>query len=156
WNAALPSARTTVEVSIGFPEMQFSDDLVARIRSADHIEPAVRAAELSTTVQGHPNSVQSSNENGSQSANAHHDRPIGPATAFVPSGEPATNTHEEPIPGLERHCFSWDRVETRGEPGIEPDLEMPGAMLAFQETMKAFLQTQQEVMGAYFEGSTGD
>ena len=58
------------------------------------------------------------------------------------------NRSTAPLPGTASKSFA--------EPGSRAPSLAAGAMLSFQETMQAFLQTQQEVMAAYLDGTPID
>ncbi len=156
WNAPDAPARATVELAIGFPEMEFSDDLVARLRSTVHMPPAAAGPGPAGATQGHQYSPSSGHEHPSRNGNAHHDHsPPQPAAVLSASDAPA-RSQQERLPVPDPCSPSWDRLEEFGESSIGPFSAVEDAMLSFQETMQAFLQTQQEIMTAFLEGSTDD
>jgi acyl transferase domain-containing protein/phosphopantetheinyl transferase (holo-ACP synthase) len=160
WDAPEPAPRTMVELSIGFPEMRLSEDLVARLRStvgvpapADGSDPGggLRDREV---VPHDPAIPSRSARNGFP-----HDGRPWPAALALPSvfeqvpfkGEeelsrsmpvaPVANSRTEQLKVTAAPCASE---------------EVDSAMLAFQETMQAFLQAQHAVMTAYLRVSTDD
>jgi acyl transferase domain-containing protein/phosphopantetheinyl transferase len=156
WNAPEPSARTTVELAIGFPELEFSDDLVARMRSRAHTEPTVSHAGHSGAPQGILNSLQSGHEHPKRNGTSRHESASAETAAIVSGSEPPLRSHQEPLPRLDPHAPARNRLREFEEARIEPLGDVDDEMLSFQKTMRMFLQTQQEIMTAFLEGSTGE
>jgi len=162
WNLADAPPRPGVELRIGFPEMKVSDELVARIRSRSQPAAAPRphnspAPATTLPLGGEPQ----------------------PSTCGVPTNGVALR-EESPAPGVsilthpeqrltmlmgnepepEPIADAWDPGDDRGLQSAAPEATATDdAMVAFQETMRAFLQTQQEVLNAYLAPTaeaTGD
>jgi acyl transferase domain-containing protein/phosphopantetheinyl transferase len=119
WDAPEPTPRPVVQLEIGFPAMRLSDSLIARLRS-----------------QGSPG--------GSPAQAARPETPLGPVDPN-PSGWGLSPQGDAP-----RATGEHASATALDQPAMAcPSPEGDGAMLAFHRTMRAFLQTQQEVLAAY-------
>ena len=142
WNAPEPLSTASVELKTGFPEMRLSDELVERLRSTAQ-KTVLQEAFATEAEHGHHNG------NGF----ARRDRVPTFAHSSSYEGLFSTQALADPEPaslpcngrGEEQHC---------GQSFSEPPAD-DHAMLAFQDTMQAFLRTQQEIMTAYLCLSAG-
>lgn len=75
------------------------------------------------------------------------DHPGASMATIESSLHPRRGSGPEPLPPSDRLRFL---AEERDEPGLSG---VDATMLAFQETMRAFLETQQSVIGAYLDSS---
>ena len=75
-----------------------------------------------------------------------------PPRSYSPS-QARLGTLEELLPDRDPGSLSWNHFQEASDSGTENPSLATSAMLSFQQTMQAFLQTQQEVMTAYLEGS---
>jgi acyl transferase domain-containing protein len=155
WNAPEPPARTTVELSLGFPEMRFSDTLVASLRKPPlgHPTPGYNGDE-SFTPEGpfpvaHPHRTQNGNGNGT----SRHNQAELPPAAIRSHALPRFDSVQELIPNSAPPSSYQDRLAEISETIHELSSPAEKAMLSFQQTMQAFLQTQQEIMTTYLEAS---
>ncbi len=150
WSTAEAPPRPGVELRIGFPEMKVSDALVSRLRSRPQPATVPRPHDSAVPAASFPLGVE-------------HQPPACDVTANgVTLGE------ESPAPGVSILTHSEQRFTMRERSEPEPIADAWGlgddheertaapeatgtedAMVAFQETMRAFLQTQQEVLNAY-------
>ena len=147
WNAAEPPPRAAVELALGFPEMHLSEPLLAGLRAARQNDPA-KEHELDMPLRNatpFPDPHHHSTGNGT----SRHDDAGKPRAAALAPAETRFDPLEErfrntPLGPASPNFLDdlWDEA---------PELPSPeqGAMLAFQQTMQEFLQTQQEVMSAY-------
>ena len=155
WNAAEPPARATVELALGFPEMRLSESLVASLRNVPrgHSEPEHHDNE--TFVPQGPLPVAhrhlTQNGNGFGASRHHHAQP--PPAAILSPSEPRFGSLDELFPDSGPPFSYGDRLAETLEPDHELSSPEENAMLSFQRTMQAFLQTQQEIMTAYLEAS---
>jgi acyl transferase domain-containing protein len=160
WNAPEPVARTTVELSIGFPQMRFSEDLLARLRASSRpAAPAdplhLGARLLEEELVPHDRSAPSqSDTNGVP----HDGRPWAAAAPFPSYFEQGLGTPEESLSRLMPVNPFWNgRAGYAEQPAPPAECEeLDSAMLSFEETMRAFLQAQHEVMTAYLGAAAHD
>ncbi len=145
WSAPEPPARTTVELAIGFPEMRLSDALVARLGSPPRDDAAPTASASATTTPHRPFPARN--------GDSRHDRAQAQAAAILSPDEARLGSLEELIPGLAPRSSSWNHLAEPSESSADSPSPADDAMLSFQHTMQAFLQTQQEIMAAYLEES---
>jgi acyl transferase domain-containing protein len=157
WNAPAPRAQQGIELNVGFPEMTLSQALLERI-----------AAQPATHLRGGPSSDSAGIADAeselppSQLPSRHGDDSL--------NGDAAGNTEPASATSLlawPRYCFPENTADPTASPsdvssaaerfvlgaeehGSETAGEAGGAMLAFQETMRRFLHTQEEVMTAYW------
>ena len=143
WNAPEPTSRTCVELKIGFPEMKISDELVERLRSTAH-KTGLQDSFATDAKHGHRN-----------------------GNGFTPGDHVATVAHSRSYEGLfstqalvdpESIPAPWNgqgEQKHLGESFSEPSAD-DHVILSFQDTMQAFLRTQQEVMTAYLGESVAD
>lgn len=132
WRVAEGPARATVELKIGFPEMKISDELVSRLRFG---------SPSAAPLQSHQSPAKSAPV------------PLGPEYRAAPAGVTANGSpHREESPAPFASTLTLGSLpDDLEEPAAVPEAtEADGAMISFQETMRAFLQTQQEVLNAYF------
>jgi acyl transferase domain-containing protein/phosphopantetheinyl transferase len=154
WSAPEPPVRATIPLEIGFPRMQLSDSMVARLRSASQSTSALERDGDEPINVGRrsaallPNEFERTSRNGS--ARQAQEDPLSAAT--ISPFQPRMGTHEEHLPESGHRTVSWNHLEDFAETGLDQPSLAPGALLSFQQTMQAFLQTQQEVMTAYLEG----
>ena len=152
WNAPAQTPRTKVELKIGFPVMRPSASLVERYRAITlrHAPPEVCDPEpITRDLWPSPiDRTEPANHNGN--GVVHHDPLPAPAGGRLAPAASATNAAAEPV-SLESHGEHEKPAESLlSSVGSKVD----DAMLAFHGTMQAFLQTQQEVIAAYFGGSS--
>jgi phosphopantetheinyl transferase len=153
WSAPEPAARAAVPLTIGFPRMQLSDAMVARLRSASE-PPPVLAHDDGEADDGPRRSVgvlasefERPSPNGS--SGQPHEEPFS-ATTISPS-QPRSGALEDLFAMTGERALSRNLSSDFAESGLAESALASGAMLSFQQTMQAFLQTQQEVMTAYLE-----
>ena len=156
WNAPEPPARATVDARDRFPpNAAFTRSARAPSRGIA-LESPHRNIRLTkawkTAVDPRryyltPASIPARNGNSRHD----HDRCRFRPRRFG-AAEPRLGTHEELIPGIESRPFSRNRLEEINDTGSRDACRAADlAMLSFQHTMQAFLQTQQEVMAAYLD-----
>jgi acyl transferase domain-containing protein/phosphopantetheinyl transferase (holo-ACP synthase) len=154
WNAPAPAPRTSIELKIGFPVMRPSADLVRRFRSSavrqsptepPDSEPIAGDRWRALSDRGAPVDW---NGNGV----VHNDLLPAAATACLTSAATATSAQSEPA---SLYCNGRGEEPEAGPRSSAPS-EVDDAMLAFQDTMQAFLRTQQEVITAYLHGLSAD
>jgi phosphopantetheine--protein transferase-like protein len=160
WAAPAPMPRTTVELSIGFPEMRFSERLAARFRSTAGPAAPREAPDLGAGLRGHPVAPddRSAFDQPARNGSAHDENTRAPATAVRSFSEPDLATEEDSFPRLMPVSPSSNGCAPHVECASEQSAphEVDRAMMSFQETMQAFLQTQREIMAAYLGGAIGD
>jgi acyl transferase domain-containing protein/phosphopantetheinyl transferase len=154
WDSPEPSPRATIELKIGFPEMKLSDELIKRLgaRARETTASELPLGEVSSTEP--PRGSARGAENGHSNGNGftHTERIASAADGdWHQSRFNAQATLDnEPMtlewngPGEEVH---WDGDSSEPAPDDH-------AVLLFQDTMRAFLKTQQAVMTAYLGAST--
>jgi acyl transferase domain-containing protein len=154
WNASQEPRRTTVPLLIGFPEARFSDRLAARLAKAKESRPNQDETDSAGIAQDVPAPLQTEMQEPSHKGDW-YDATAGkmareaPGLAeqnFAPIREPAL-LHDRAQEGMPRFAALKRDVTVAW-----PD-EVDASMLSFQETMQAFLRTEQEVMAAYLESS---
>jgi len=149
WNAPAPSPRTGVELKIGFPVMRPSDGLVERFRSRaqETRSPRATRSQPSSGDRWHGPTDGEKRDHWGGNGFAHPDHV--PTITAAPSLDArlATAAGAKSVAVTPE---STGRRET-AESGLSTSApsEVENAMLAFQDTMQAFLQTQEEVMAAY-------
>jgi acyl transferase domain-containing protein/phosphopantetheinyl transferase len=122
WHVAEGPPRATVELKIGFPEMKVSDEVVSRLRASSQAASAPPPRKWPVHAASIPLGLQ---EEGA---------PLDP----TPNG--SGHREQAPAPYLSN---AGERAAAREPAGAQD------AMLVFQETMRAFLETQQAVLDAY-------
>ena len=154
WNATEPPARATVEIAIGFPRMQLSDAMVARLRLGSQSTPAPEQDDEESTYDRRqtPGEFSGAPENSPRNGSSRHaqEAPFS-ASTFSPS-QARLKTHEELVPESSHRGLAWSQLEDFAETGLNQPSLASSALLSFQQTMQTFLQTQQEIMTAYLEG----
>ena len=159
WNAPEPPARDD-----GRAGDRLSRDAVLRrsarppsIGRATRVRAASTSAEPDGATNGHQSIAGSTHEHPSRNGNSRHDHaPAKPAAMLAPS-EPPLRIASRAVSRTDPHAPSAEPTrKTSPNRALEPLSAADDAMLSFQETMQAFLQTQQEIMTAYLEGSTAD
>ena len=133
WNAPEPPARATVELALGFPEMRLSESLVARLRAAAHPDAAPDVNGDETMPLRHPPAAEP--REGPERAGRNGTLPPRPSR---------TAARRAPLRRHARDSRRWS--SSPQSPSPWPPSLAEDAMLAFQQTMQAFLQTQQEVL----------
>jgi acyl transferase domain-containing protein/phosphopantetheinyl transferase (holo-ACP synthase) len=153
WNAPEPPVRATVPLAIGFPRMQLSDAMVARLRSASETAPAPEHEDepRSEGPRSAPE-LRSDFEGPSRNGSSPDSQEDSFLAATISSSQPRLSSHEEIVPESGHRALSWNYLEEFAETEIDQPSLASGALLSFQQTMQAFLQTQQEIMTAYLEG----
>jgi acyl transferase domain-containing protein/phosphopantetheinyl transferase len=185
WTTAEIPPRTGVELRIGFPEMRFSGELVARLRAAAHPAVLAQSHDAPLHSRGFPPGSEQQPAACEPTANGYSSReePQAPCVSILTRSEgrftivdPARTiqtTHASDgqpfLENAQRESLADGALHSavlHGEPGpsqdawtIRDDCEESGAapeatraddaIILFQETMRAFLQTQQEVLSAY-------
>jgi acyl transferase domain-containing protein/phosphopantetheinyl transferase len=142
WNASEPSFRPGVELKIGFPEIKLSDELVERLRSTDQ-RTVLHEAFATEEEHGH--------RNGDGFARKDQMAAVAPGRFFEGFSSTQTLADPEPI----RLPWNGQGEEEYHAQGLSEPTADDHAMLSFQDTMRTFLRTQQEVMTAYLGASTG-
>ncbi len=159
WNAPEPAPRSTVELKIGFPEMRLSEELARRLRSL----PPTAARGDDRDLEGSRNRQHSVADPALYSTPVQNGSPhpehlqSGANAEFSSSRIRAVAAGEPLLVGLLDRPHGNGRLEDadRGqELHALPDSGL--AMLSFQETMRAFLETQEQVMAAYLGASCED
>ena len=145
--------RATVPLAIGFPRMQLSDGMLARLRAASQT--------TATSPAGAGRRVRSSIRDCSSKriGTAKTKRQLPPRRgraaicAAISRPEIRLDTLQELFPEAGHRVLPWNDLERASEPALEEPSLATASMLSFQQTMQAFLETQQEVMTAYLEPS---
>ena len=156
WNAPEPSPRASVELKIGFPEMKLSDELIERLHATSR--KTVTLNERLTEVvprdgrhePHHRREHEYRNGNGTG-----HNEPL-PAAAHGPLNEDRFS--RQATVDEHRTSLNWNELDETDKPD-DSFGELPAddhAVLSFQDTMQAFLRTQQAVMTAYLGGPEDD
>jgi acyl transferase domain-containing protein len=128
WDAPDQPQPTLVELKLGFPEMRLSDALIDRLGSPGYSSESRLQAQCDRVDRLKP--------------------------GLQPGEAPAHPLESR----LQAQCDRVDRLNL----GLRPDgqhtaqPEIAEALLAFQDTMQAFLQTQHDVLAAYRSGSRMD
>jgi acyl transferase domain-containing protein/phosphopantetheinyl transferase len=154
WTAPESPVRAPTPLEIGFPRMQLSDPMVARLRSAFRFAPAPehdndeRINEARRSAALLPSEFERSSRNGSS---RHAPEQPMSVTAISPV-QPRFGSLDELLPESEHRALSCDGLEDLAETGPGQLSLTAGALLSFQQTMRAFLETQHEVMTAYLDG----
>ena len=151
WNAPEPPPARPSSWRSAFRRCGSSESLLAslrRPRSRD--DPAPRARTSDERHSSHVGRSQSRALRRETATSRHHDAEPHPAAAAVcPPRAAFVDVQEE----LFRNPLHPAFCETASHELAESSTELPSpaqdAMLSFQETMQAFLQTQQEIMTAY-------
>jgi acyl transferase domain-containing protein/phosphopantetheinyl transferase (holo-ACP synthase) len=160
WDALEAAPRTTVELSIGFPEMRFSEEMVARLRAtsvgAAPAAPAGFGADHGDQEIGpHDQSAASRSARNGFRRDDHPSGPLPPRSSLF---EPVVVTDEtrfsRSMPVAPFANGDASDADPPPPPGASDEID--NALLSFQETMQAFLQAQAQVMAAYLAPSTGD
>jgi acyl transferase domain-containing protein/phosphopantetheinyl transferase len=159
WSAPPRPPRATVELMIGFPEMRFSEELAGRLKSVPmshtngdghDVDDAPGQNSLTTDTPPCPAPARN--------GDAHHDdRRTGAAAELSSSGTPLESENESAPAGLfelPRENGRFD--QSNWDPGLAALSDASPAMLSFQETMRAFLQTQHEIMATFLGTSDED
>jgi acyl transferase domain-containing protein/phosphopantetheinyl transferase (holo-ACP synthase) len=156
WSAPEPAPRTTVELKIGFPEMRLSEELASRLRSmplsvpagADH---AFDSSQERPHFSADPHARATPERNG----DAHHEHSRTEAAAVLPDSGSRLVAESESAPvGLVDILYGHGRLEHAAwDPDATALSDAAPAMLSFQDTMRAFLETQEQIMAAYLEAS---
>jgi len=147
WNTAEAPRRPGVELRIGFPEMQVSEELVSHLRSRSQPASVPRLDPPAVHVSSYPRIIEPYPSADQGAANGVTHRQESPATGV----SIVTRSEErfamfEPEPGAAARGLDEENEE-RG--AAWESTATDDAMVLFQETMRAFLQTQQEVLNAY-------
>jgi hypothetical protein len=151
WNAAEPPAHATVELKIGFPEMRFSAPLLASLSAAQPDDP--RSEQAGDEPLMHAGLFPVSNHYPTRNGSSRHqDVEPQPAAVVVPD-EPRFDALEERVRNTSLHPAAAHLLDELSFAAPEHPLPDEAAMLAFQQTMQEFLQTQQEIMSAYLGAS---
>jgi acyl transferase domain-containing protein/phosphopantetheinyl transferase len=160
WNRSEPPPHAGVELLIGFPTMKLSEDLVARLRARPQAVPAPppphKPEPFATPTASFPQSPIEDPSRWDIAANGAAEE-HGPAAAAVSiltrALERFTMERGSDSNAAAPAASFYDTGHERsGSPAAS---ETDNAMLSFQETMRAFLQTQQEVFSAYLGRSSG-
>ena len=136
--------------------MRLSEPLVARLRAASQMirAPEHDDDEPSTHASPFP-ATRTSASRPRETERRATTRPLPQPAAILSPSEPRLGSLEELIPeSAPLQPPRWNHLDETSRIEL-PSFRSPAedAMLAFQQTMQAFLQTQQEVMTAYLEGS---
>jgi acyl transferase domain-containing protein/phosphopantetheinyl transferase (holo-ACP synthase) len=154
WNAAEAPPRATVPLAIGFPRMQLSGAMVARLRATSQTTPAAehdnkeRRSNGTRSAAPLPSEFERTTRNGSS---RHAEEGSFLAATYTPP-VPRLGTHEELLPESGQRSLLSNHLEEFAVSGPDQPALASGALLSFQQTMQAFLQTQQEIMTAYLDG----
>ncbi len=152
WSTAEAPPRPGAELRVGFPEMKVSDALVSRLRSRSRSQPAamplphdpdVPAASFPLGVEHQPSSCDvTANGAGLRQESA------APGVSILAHSEQRFTMLERGE--LEPSADAWGLGDDHEEGSPAPEARgTEDAMVAFQETMRAFLETQQAVLNAY-------
>jgi len=152
WNAPEPAPRTTVELKIGFPEMVLSEELARRLRSvplsvatgnAHDCDALPVPQQLSTDPPLHSTPAR----NGA----GQHEHSLTGNPAILSSSRFRLAADNKSVEDglLDTPCGTGLLENADCGPELPVPTDADQAMLSFQETMQAFLQTQQEIMAAY-------
>ncbi len=150
WTTAEAPPRPGVELRVGFPEMKVSDALVSRLRSRSQPaalprphDPAVPAASFPLGVDHQPSSRDvTTNGVGLREESA------APGVSILAHSEQRFTILERDEPEPSADAWGLGDGHEEGSPAPE-SRGTEDAMVAFQETMRAFLETQQAVLNAY-------
>jgi acyl transferase domain-containing protein/phosphopantetheinyl transferase len=154
WSPPEPSPCSRVELKIGFPVMRPSANLVRRLSTRAFKQPPDNERDSESMSSDPWQGPIDRREPAIYNGNGVKQHDHFPVTAIAPVTAPATstNTVAEPV-ALGRN----GQIETpeTGE-RWSTSSQVDEAMLAFQDTMQAFLQTQQDVISAYLSTSSAD
>jgi acyl transferase domain-containing protein len=162
WAAPERTPPTLVELRIGFPAMRVSDRLIDQLRPDR--SPALVRAERGPSVSEHQPGHDNRSANDQQGRNS-----LGAANSEAARSAAATSL--APFPsrlgleisrdvgsGLDERSLPWndaiERAECDGGESAAP--EIASAMVAFQETMQAFLRIEHTIMAAYLGSPIDD
>jgi acyl transferase domain-containing protein len=156
WIAPEVPRRTTVELKLGFPEMSLSNSMIDRLRSKG--TPEISPAKPASNPATYDDAFAGSGGRGRTAPGA----PVEPernGSAQHEEARPAASPIVYPVHSrlsANPDLLTWgSRIdEAAGETQPAQPPEVAGAMLAFQETMRSFLETQHEIMSAYLGSST--
>jgi acyl transferase domain-containing protein len=160
WNETRRAPRTMVELPIGFPEMTLSDDVIRRLRSS-LVSAVPREAADSVSCDQDPaadmrpvDDIEFVSRN-DVATQGYSSLPTG---AGLTSFDSRIAREDKPIsaPPLDPIAGRWPAGISRADYDVVAAPEDADAMLFFQETMQAFLQTQHEIMAAYLGASIGE
>ncbi len=150
WSAAEAPPRPGVELLIGFPEMKVSDALVSQLRSRSQPATVPRPYDSAVPAASFPLGVEHRSLACDATANGLTPGAESPApgVSILTQSEQRFTLRErsEPDPIVDTGGLGDDHEERSAAPEAT---ETEDAMVAFQETMRAFLKTQQEVLNAY-------
>ena len=145
-----------VELKIGFPEMKLSAELIDRLGTSirQTVTREVNSEEAVSRIVAHEPDDRAAYEHHNGNGFTHKERARSAADDRMHESRFSTQAMADPEP----MTLEWDG------PGQEEHWDGPfddasgddHAMVCFQDTMQAFLRTQQEVMAAYLGASTAD
>jgi acyl transferase domain-containing protein len=158
WETPAKPPRTTVELELGFPEMRLTETLIGRLRSRGYGGDATAEGDESAATRRDP-LVGPHHRNRSAEDKASRD-PGAPGQNGSVHHEPAPAALDEAIPQpypsrrLPEPFFLPSDAMDEAAPGAVSEVD--SAILAFQETMRAFLETQRDVLAVYLQASSVD
>ena len=144
WNATTTTPRSTVELELGFPEMSLSSTLIERLKTRVTRQP------IESRLPGNPDETDRLKPGLQDRAAV-----VSRRESFVQAAFEEADRRE---PGPSYHgsngVFPAHTADSNGSYPASNELEPDAVMLKFQETMRAFLETQQEVLSAYLGVTT--
>jgi acyl transferase domain-containing protein/phosphopantetheinyl transferase len=158
WSAPEPAPRADVELKIGFPEMHPSAALIERLRSTKQrtlfLEVPVTAPIACDALSEPDDRSAPVHRNGN--GYVHYDPSPDSAVTYAPAHQPRLSMDMEAESTAISPSQNGHSADEHWNSNLSDPSTVDHTMLTFQDTMRAFLRTQQEVMAAYVGVSDAD